>query len=72
MGPVQVGEDGAELGSELVGQRAGLRLEHGHRNSAVRAAAVVSRPIQLASATTTRVPGWNAERSRSESPTVRR
>ena len=29
--PVQVREDGAELGAELVVQRAGLRLEHGHR-----------------------------------------
>ncbi len=28
---VQAGEDGAELGTELVVQRAGLRLEHGHR-----------------------------------------
>ena len=41
-------------------------------HSAVRAAAVVSRPIQPAPATTTRVPGWNAERSRSESAIVRR
>ena len=30
VGAVQAREDGAELGAELVVQRAGLRLEHGH------------------------------------------
>jgi hypothetical protein len=69
---MQVGEDRAELGTDLGVQRGRLRLEHGDLAAAVRAAAVVSRPIQPAPATTTRGAGWKAARSRSESASVRR
>ena len=69
---VQAGEDGAELGAELVVQRAGLRLEHGHRAVGQAGGRGGLQADPAGPATTTRVPGWNAERSRSESPTVRR